>query len=46
MQRIVTGEIATPTPLQLLNGDIYPVGSPDGMINMQDMILLQQMLMQ
>ena len=46
MQRIVMGDIATPTPLQMLNGDIYPAGSPDGVINTQDLILLRQMMLQ
>ncbi|MFC1774508.1 hypothetical protein ACFL3A_14355 [Pseudomonadota bacterium] len=30
--------------LELAHGDLYPSGAPDGSINLQDMILLQQVV--
>lgn len=43
MQRFAIGEL-TPTDLDLSHGDIYPPGAPDGIINVQDLILHMQLL--
>ena len=45
MTRIVLGLI-TPSAKQLINGDLYPPGSPDGVIDIRDLILLTQILIQ
>jgi len=45
MTRIVLGLIS-PSAHQLTNGDLYPPGSPDGVIDIRDLILLTQMLIQ
>ena len=39
--RIVLGML-TATPVHLSHGDMYPVGSPDGEINLSDLILIQK----
>jgi hypothetical protein len=33
-----------PGDIQLAHGDLYPPGAPDGLIGLQDMILLRQLL--
>ena len=43
--RVVLGLLAT-TGTHLAHGDLYPVGAPDGRINIQDLILLQKRLLQ
>jgi len=40
-QQIVLG-VSTAAELQLLHGDLYPPGAPDGEITLQDLILLMQ----
>ena len=45
MTRIVLGLIS-PSAHQLINGDLYPPGSPDGVIDIRDLIFLTQMLLQ
>ena len=35
-------EMLTATPVHLSHGDMYPVGSPDGTINLSDLILIQK----
>ena len=39
--RIVLGEI-TPTALELFQGDLYPVGNPDGVLDLSDLLLLRK----
>lgn len=39
--RIVLGEI-TPTAVQLFQGDLYPPGNPDGMLDLSDLALLRE----
>ena len=34
-----------PTPLALSHGDLYPPDAPDGVINIQDVLLLQQKIL-
>ena len=34
----------SPTDLEYRHGDLYPAGAPDGVINIQDLLLLQQRL--
>ena len=41
MLRIVTEQL-TPGPVELLHGDLYP----DGMLNIQDLLLQQQLVLQ
>lgn len=45
MMRIVIGNLK-PSPGQLENGDMYPEGAPDGVIGIQDLLMLQQELIQ
>ncbi|GMQ88403.1 MAG: hypothetical protein BMS9Abin08_1646 [Gammaproteobacteria bacterium] len=42
--RIVLGLLTT-TNTHLAHGDLYPAGAPDGVINIQDLILLQKLLL-
>jgi hypothetical protein len=39
LQRIVLGEIQ-PSAQELVRGDVYPPGAPDGVVDMSDLILL------
>ena len=39
--RIVLGE-KTPTAVELFQGDLYPVGNPDGMLDLSDLLLLRK----
>jgi hypothetical protein len=41
--RIVVGEIS-PSELELSHGDLYPASAPDGVFNLQDLLLLQLLL--
>jgi hypothetical protein len=34
------------SPLQVSRGDLYPPGQPDGVINLSDLILMQQLVLQ
>ena len=43
MLRIILG-LYTATPQQIQNGDLYPPGSGDSTINIQDLMLLQQII--
>lgn len=43
MQRIVLGEISA-TSLELSHADLYPVGAPEGVINVQHLILLSPLM--
>ncbi len=36
--------MVTPTALELAHGDLYPPGNPDGVFNLQDLVLLHQLL--
>ncbi|HHH43041.1 MAG TPA: hypothetical protein ENK49_02795 [Gammaproteobacteria bacterium] len=38
--------LRTATETHLAHGDLYPSGAPDGKINIQDLVLLQQLLLQ
>ncbi|NHZ69881.1 MAG: carbohydrate-binding protein, partial [Thermotogales bacterium] len=42
--RVVLGLLTT-TETNLAHGDLYPAGAPDGVINLQDLILLQKLLL-
>ena len=42
--KIVLGEI-TPTAEQITNGDVYPDGAPDGVINASDLVLIRAMVL-
>jgi hypothetical protein len=44
-QRIVLGSI-TATQLELDHGDVYPLGAPDGVIDVSDLLLIQKMVIQ
>ncbi|MDH3935345.1 MAG: hypothetical protein OEU62_09280, partial [Gammaproteobacteria bacterium] len=39
--RIVLGML-TATPVHLSHGDMYPVGTPNGTINLSDLLLIQK----
>ena len=43
--RIAVGAL-TAAELQLAHGDVYPPGAPDGVINIQDLMLITQMVLQ
>lgn len=45
MQRIVLGNI-TATPLDMLHGDLYPPGIPDGILNLSDLLIQLQIIQQ
>ena len=45
MTRVVLGLLPV-TTVHLARGDLYPSGSPDGKINLQDLVLLQGLLLQ
>lgn len=45
LNRIALG-LFQPTVLEFAHGDLYPPGAPDGIINLQDLILLSEMLLQ
>ena len=40
-QKIVLGEII-PTAVELFQGDLYPLGNPDGVLDLSDMVLLRK----
>jgi hypothetical protein len=42
--RIATGSY-TPTADDLLHGDVYPPGTPDGVIDLSDVLLIQKMVL-
>lgn len=41
--RIVLGNLQ-PTELEYSHGDVYPQGAPDGVINLSDVMLIQQIV--
>jgi hypothetical protein len=43
MLRIVLG-LVTPGDTELAHGDLYPVGAPDGVIDLPDLLQLLQLL--
>jgi hypothetical protein len=45
MERLVVG-LVQPDNTHLAHGDLYPPGNPDGIINIQDLLLFQQLVLQ
>ena len=43
-QQIVLGVI-TPTTQDIIHADLYPVGAPDGVINISDLILFEKLIL-
>jgi len=37
--------VSTPSAIELQNGDLYPAGSPDGVIDTSDLLLMMQLVL-